>query len=141
MADYGSLKNYQNSNFLFQERKMFVCLELWQKYQYFLTKHVPLCNQSIFFYACNRPSFIDLGAQTCLERTYCDIKWVLVLEMTKLPMNFTFVGPPQPNTKHENSLFTFLFLLKSKKKRDNLASSIIELRQQKLNKEIHFGVL
>ena len=61
--------------------------------------------------------------------------------MTKLPMNFTFVGPPQPNTKHENSLFTFLFLLKSKKKRDNLASSIIELRQQKLNKEIHFGVL
>ena len=28
----------QNSNFQFQERKMFVCLELWQKHQYFLTR-------------------------------------------------------------------------------------------------------
>ena len=140
MADYGSLKNYQNSNFLFQERKMFVCLELWQKYQYFLTKHVPLCNQSIFFYACNRPSFIDLGAQTCLERTYCDMNGYLRLKWQNYQRILLSLDHHNqiPFTKILCLLF-FYWNLK-KERQPGLLSFWIATTKKKLNKDIYFWV-
>ena len=52
LANEGSLKNHKNSNFQFQERKMFVCLELWQKHQHCQTK-MYLYNCKLYYWFIN----------------------------------------------------------------------------------------
>ena len=50
----------KNSNFQFQERKMFVCLELWLKHQYLLTK--------TYLYGVRRNPFFKNQVQIKRER-------------------------------------------------------------------------